>query len=668
MWERPREQRVLLPRGLRFDVLIIGAGPAGLCLAAQLAQFPDIRIALAEQKRDRLKVGQADGIQCRSIEIFEAFGFSERVLREAYWVNETVFWKPVRTGGESGITRGGRTRDVPEGVSEFPHVILNQARIHDFWLDTMARGPRGEVPYYGRGLVGLKREGEGVEATFEVREDEGNGAGEVRREMVRAKYVVGCDGARSAVRSSLGLALEGDSANQMWGVMDIICKTTFPDIRYKCVIQSDQGNIVIIPREGGYLVRLYIELGNMEPGTRVRDLDITKEDLIKKAQGIFLPFSLDVKDVFWWSVYEIGQRLCPQFDDSKIDGSKDPRIFIMGDACHTHSPKAGQGMNVSMQDGYNMGWKMASVLRGLAHPDLLRTYSTERYAIAKELIDFDRQLIKMYGRRAKESDSSDGVDPKEFQRYFTKALMYTSGVGYSYPSSSITAEPLSAPYQHLATGFPVGERFHSHPVVRLHDAKPIQLAQTVRADGRWRIFLFNDGSLPFVRQDQAQMNGDTTRSPFLETCDYLLTSPSSPLNKYRYPCPLSDGQTNGHSHPSAPIDSTIEVLAVLQQPHDELHSLLLESGASLPEVLTPPKGVHGLMNVHNVFCDEKPYYNIWGATMEWRSIYEARGVSKDEGVVVVVRPDGYVSAVLPLGVKGGRCEGLEEFFGGFMLG
>ncbi|KAG8631733.1 hypothetical protein KVT40_000873 [Elsinoe batatas] len=645
----------LLPLPSEVDVLIIGAGPAGLCLAAQLAQFPDIRIALAEQKRDRLKVGQADGIQCRSIEIFEAFGFSERVLREAYWVNETVFWKPERKGGGSGITRGGRTRDVPEGVSEFPHVILNQARIHDFWLDTMARGPRG-------------RGGEGVEATFEAREPEEKDDGEGRRETIRAKYVVGCDGARSAVRSSLGLALEGDSANQMWGVMDIICKTTFPDIRYKCVIQSDQGNIVIIPREGGYLVRLYIELGNMEPGTRVRDLNITKEDLIKKAQGIFLPFSLDVKDVFWWSVYEIGQRLCPQFDDSEIDGSKDPRIFIMGDACHTHSPKAGQGMNVSMQDGYNMGWKMAAVLRGLAHPDLLRTYSTERYAIAKELIDFDRQLIKMYGRRAKESDSSDGVDPKEFQQYFTKALMYTSGVGYSYPSSSITAQHLSAPYQHLATGFPVGERFHSHPVVRFYDAKPIQLAQTVRADGRWRIFLFNDSSLPFTQPHQTQTNGNTTRLPFLETCDYLLTSRSSPLNKYRHTSLPAIGETNGHSPGKSAIDSTIEVLAVLQQSHDELHSLLLESGASLPEVLTPPKGVHGLTNVHNVFCDEKPYYNIWGATMEWRSIYEARGVSKDQGAVVVVRPDGYVGIVSPLGVEGGRCEGLENFFGGFMLG
>ncbi|KAF4551283.1 FAD-dependent monooxygenase-like protein 7 [Elsinoe fawcettii] len=657
------------------DVLIIGAGPAGLCLAAQLAQFPDLSIALAEQKLDRLKVGQADGIQCRSIEIFEAFGFSERVLREAYWVNETVFWKP-KTGpkvgdsegkGKGEITRGGRTRDVPEGVSEFPHVILNQARIHDFWLDTMARGPKGETPYYGRGLVGLKRKGEVVEATFGVRQD---GEEEVRRETVRAKYVVGCDGARSAVRSSLGIPLEGDSANQMWGVMDIICKTTFPDIRYKCVIHSEQGNIVIIPREGGYLARLYIELGDLEPGTRVRNLNITKEDLIKRAQDVFLPYTMDVKDVYWWSVYEIGQRLCPQFDDSEVGGSQDPRIFIMGDACHTHSPKAGQGMNVSMQDGYNMGWKMAAVLHGLAKPELLRTYSTERYAIAKELIDFDRELIKMYGRRAKEGEGEDSVDPKEFQAYFTKALMYTSGVGYSYPGSNIIAQKLSSPHQHLASGFPVGERLHSHPVVRFYDAKPIQLGQTVRADGRWRIFLFNDGSVPFERPTSTQTNGSARKSNFISTCDYLLSSPSSPLNKYRHAPATSNGSTNGLTNghrPKAPADSVFEVLAILQQPHDELHSLLLDADASLPAVLMPEKGIYGLTNPHNIFCDEKPYYNVWGATMEWRSIYDARGVSKDDGAMVVARPDGYVAAVLPLEVSEGRHGTLEEFFAGFML-
>ena len=84
-----------------------------------------------------------------------------------------------------------------------------------------------------------------------------------------------------------------------------------------------------------------------------------------------------MKEIAWWSVYEIGQRLCDKFDDLPEDAPHErfPRVFIAGDACHTHSPKAGQGMNVSMQDAFNLGWKLASVLLRRARPQLLRTYS-----------------------------------------------------------------------------------------------------------------------------------------------------------------------------------------------------------------------------------------------------------------------------------------------------
>src|SRR5271163_5130124 len=97
------------------DVLIVGCGPAGLTLAAQLAAFPDIKTRIVEQKSGPLLLGQADGIACRTMEMFEAFGFSERVLKEAYWVNETSFWKPdIR---RAHIVRGGRIQDTEDGLS-----------------------------------------------------------------------------------------------------------------------------------------------------------------------------------------------------------------------------------------------------------------------------------------------------------------------------------------------------------------------------------------------------------------------------------------------------------------------------------------------------------------------------------------------------------------------
>ena len=140
------------------DVLIVGCGPAGLTLAAQLSAFPDIKTCIVEQKSGPLLRGQADGIACRTVEMFEAFGFSERVLKEACWINETTFWRPDDRQ-PANIVRSGRIQDVEDGLSEFPHVVLNQARVHDFYLDVMRRSASRLEPYYSRRFVDLQVRG-----------------------------------------------------------------------------------------------------------------------------------------------------------------------------------------------------------------------------------------------------------------------------------------------------------------------------------------------------------------------------------------------------------------------------------------------------------------------------------------------------------------------------
>src|SRR5262252_8236860 len=173
------------------DVLIIGCGPAGLTLAAQLANFPDIHTQVVEQKSGPLLLGQADGIACRTMEMFQAFGFGERVLKEACWINETTFWKPD-AGQPANIVRSGWVQDVEDGLSELPHVVLNQVRVHDFYLDVMRTSASKLEPHYGRRVVAVQSAADGrVAVTLERVDPPHQG----QTETVTARYVVGCDGA-----------------------------------------------------------------------------------------------------------------------------------------------------------------------------------------------------------------------------------------------------------------------------------------------------------------------------------------------------------------------------------------------------------------------------------------------------------------------------------------
>jgi phenol 2-monooxygenase (NADPH) len=611
------------PLPQEVDVLIIGCGPAGLTLAAQLAAFSDIRTAIVEQKPGPLLLGQADGIACRTMEMFEAFGFSERVLKEACWINETTFWKPDDKQ-PANIVRSGRVQDTEDGLSEFPHVVLNQARVHDFYLDVMRKSPVALQPYYERRLLDLEiNDTVSADTTnphaVTVRIERTDPANADQIETIKARYVVGCDGARSTVRKSIGRALHGDSANHAWGVMDVLAVTDFPDVRFKSLIQSaHDGSMLIIPREGGYLFRLYIEMEKLDAGERVSDRNITPDRLIAAAQRIFNPYKLDVKQIPWWSVYEIGQRLCDKFDDVPAENpARLPRVFIAGDACHTHSPKAGQGMNVSMQDGFNLGWKLASVLRKRNRPDLLHTYSAERQAIAKELIDFDREWAQVLSSAAK---SPADFDPKETQSYFVRHGRYTAGTATRYHPSILTGE---ATWQHLAAGLTIGMRLHSAPVIRVADGKPIQLGHTVKADGRWRIFAFAGAEEPAA-----------PHSGIRGLCDFLGEASESPVRQFT---PAGDD-----------IDSVIDMRAVFQQSH---HDLAIET---MPDFLLPAKGRFKLRDYEKMFCADLRGGN---------DVFAMRGIDRERGCMVVVRPDQYVAHVLPLD----GFEQLAAFFDGFMI-
>jgi phenol 2-monooxygenase len=270
-----------------------------------------------------------------------------------------------------------------------------------------------------------------------------------------------------------------------------------------------------------------------------------------------------------------------------------------------------------MQDTFNLGWKLASVLDGRSSPQLLRSYSIERQAIAQGLIDFDKEWSTIMASPPKDPRRPElsGVDPAELQAYFVKSGRYTAGVATHYaPTTPLTA---AATHQALAQGFTIGMRFHSAPVVRVADAKSMQLGHAARADGAWRIYAFADAS----------------RRRLGELASFLGESPNSPVCRY--------------TGADAPIDSVIDFRAVFQQGHRELKV------EELPPMLLPRKGPFALVDYEKAYSPE----------LGTADIFDLRGIDRAQGAMVVVRPDQYVSNVLPLDAH----DELAAFFGQLLL-
>jgi phenol 2-monooxygenase len=477
--------------------------------------------------------------------------------------------------------------------------------LHELFLEVMQNSPSRLAPDYGWEIVGLTIDPTTQDHPVTVTLKDATGVNWGATRTVRANYVVGCDGAHSAVRKAIGGVLHGDAAHQAWGVMDILANTDFPDVRQKCLISSaNEGNVLVLPREGGYIFRMYVELDKLRPDEKAANRKMTQDDIIAAANRIIKPYSLDVKEVVWWSIYDIGHSLTDKFDDVPEGEDRNPRVFTAGDACHTHSPKAGQGMNVSMQDTFNLGWKLVHVLQGRADARLLRSYSKERLTEAKRLVETDHKWSRIMSAPTTQAEREGREEPRII-RQFKENLEFTGGTAVKYDTSYLFAAPT---HQALATGEVIGRRFHSAPVVRLSDAKQMQLGHVAQADARWRIYAF-----------AGQADSSDAGSAIHKLADWLQADPQSPIVK--------------HTRKGEDIDAIIDFRAVFQQTFDQL------AYEKMPSLLKPRTGKLGLQDHEKIFCvDHKGVGDI----------FDMRGINRDKGCMIVVRPDQYVANILPL--------------------
>ena len=289
--------------------------------------------------------------------------------------------------------------------------------------------------------------------------------------IYHCKYLIGSDGARSTTRRIMGYKSDSSGHDDVWVVADMQLDTDFPDRRRRAAIRSPAGAIMMIPNGGG-LNRIYTQLTSKETAnlggvdesqleksetclmtTEWKDTELL-QILQSRLREVLTPYAANIKKIHWISQYRVKQRIVRDFFDHS-------RVFVMGDACHTHSPKAAQGLNISMMDAYNLTWKLALVLQGKMQQKVLQTYNTERKKIAEELLEFDRRFSHLFGKK-------EFLDNNEqFHDLYEKAHGFTTGVGLRYEYNVLTDYNVNVPIDNTSLEpLTPGKRLYPPMVVR----------------------------------------------------------------------------------------------------------------------------------------------------------------------------------------------------------
>jgi 2-polyprenyl-6-methoxyphenol hydroxylase-like FAD-dependent oxidoreductase len=339
-----------------LDVLIIGAGPTGLMLANQLGRR-GVRVMIIDRHSGPAQQTRAMGVQARTLEIYASLGLAERALELG------------RRGNAANLWANGKRRaripvgDIGKSLSPFPFVLMLGQDDNERILGEKLRD-WGIAVQWNTELYRLEQQPDGVTASLRLAD------GSTR--TVRAAYVAGCDGGRSAVRALTGITFPGAPYEHVFFVADT--EATGPMVPEELNVYLWQdGFHLFFPMRGTDRWRV---IGILPKHLRSRD-DLTFDEVlpeVRREAGAAISF----RQCSWFSTYRIHHRCAERFQDG--------RCFLLGDAAHVHSPAGGQGMNTGLQDAYNLAWKLALVVQGQAAASLLDTYAEERIPVAQRLL------------------------------------------------------------------------------------------------------------------------------------------------------------------------------------------------------------------------------------------------------------------------------------------
>ena len=615
-----------------YDIVIIGAGPVGLLLSVCLSRW-GYKVRHIDNRPVPTATGRADGIQPRSIEILKNLGLKSGIMaHKPARVFEVAFWDPAPEGK---IVRTGTWASCPDFLDgRYPYTaLLHQGLIERVLIDDIQKN--GTVVQ--RPWTITRFETNHANPDYPVEVDLKNLDSNVV-DTVRTKYLFSGEGARSFVREQLGVQIRHkDPISHVWGVMDGVVRTNFPDIKMKCTIHSDHGSIMVIPRENN-MCRLYIQIASSTDPDFDPRKTATVAEVQAAAKKIFAPYYVSWDRVEWYSVYPIGQGIADKY-------TLDHRVFMGGDVCHTHSPKAGQGMNTAFHDAINLAWKLHLVESGFANRNVLETYEVERKFIAETLLDFDNKYAALFSQRipsaAEVSDAHAGSESQKdnpFVEMFKANCEFTSGFGVAY-KSNIFNHSLEHPFQHPlvitdSEKLRPGRIIPPSDVTRVVDANVVHLENEIPFNGAFRLFIFG-GQKASPKKGGHKALAD------------LASGLSQPDSFYsRFSCKNSTRDTHYDS----------------DNPHSKFFSIALTLAAKRPEIEI--SNLPELFQAYSgrIYADDRRQMKALDAKF---GSHAKVGLTGDEGAVVVVRPDGHVGVAIRLVEGQGTVEALEGYFRGF---